>query len=255
MKSTGPLPTAAVVSRGRSSLKIPFSVYDFFGYLAAGFVVVASIDAGFEGGWLLREKHGVVAGLTWTFVAYIVGHLVAQISSAVLEHFIVRKCLRSCEETLFEDPLKTLLTRLFPGYYHPFPPETRSRVLAKAKDLAGLERPSRALFFHCHPIAMSMSAAKERLATFLNLYGFCRNVSMAAALASAIFFTAALYYADFQTPRITAECAKRLWLTLGALVVSVGMFYRYLKFFKHYTEEVFRSYAESPSPKESSDAP
>ena len=27
-------------------------------------------------------------------------------------------------------------------------------------------------------------------------------------------------------------------------VIAIGLFYRYLKFFKHYTEEVFRGYAE-----------
>jgi hypothetical protein len=36
----------------------------------------------------------------------------------------------------------------------------------------------------------------------------------------------------------------KLWWAVGALVGAVGMFYRYLKFFRHYTMEVFNSYAE-----------
>lgn len=38
---------------------------------------------------------------------------------------------------------------------------------------------------------------------------------------------------------------KLSWATLAA-VVSIGMLYRYLKFFRHYTMEVFQTYAETP---------
>ena len=34
-----------------------------------------------------------------------------------------------------------------------------------------------------------------------------------------------------------------LWAGV-TIVIAIGLFYRYLKFFKHYTEEVFRDYAE-----------
>ena len=34
-----------------------------------------------------------------------------------------------------------------------------------------------------------------------------------------------------------------VWL-LAAMIAAVGMFYRYLKFFKHYTMEVLVSYPE-----------
>ena len=44
------------------------------------------------------------------------------------------------------------------------------------------------------------------------------------------------------------ECTKLIWAGV-ALVVAVGLFYRYLKFFKHYTEEVVRDYAESSEDK------
>jgi len=36
-----------------------------------------------------------------------------------------------------------------------------------------------------------------------------------------------------------------LW-AIVAFVAAIGMFYRYLKFFRHYTVEVFTTYAELP---------
>src|SRR3954466_12904060 len=44
--------------------------------------------------------------------------------------------------------------------------------------------------------------------------------------------------------RERAPDSYRLAWAGAALVGAVGMFYRYLKFFKHYTTEVFNSYAE-----------
>ena len=40
----------------------------------------------------------------------------------------------------------------------------------------------------------------------------------------------------------------RFYWALAALGVAVGMLYRYLKFFKHYTSEMFVSYSELPEP-------
>lgn len=74
---------------------------------------------------------------------------------------------------------------------------------------------------------------------FLNLYGFSRNISMTALLAVPILI-AGMISTGF-------EKHKLYWIII-ALAIFVGMFYRYLKFFKHYTEEVFRAYAEAPEP-------
>lgn len=75
----------------------------------------------------------------------------------------------------------------------------------------------------------------DRLNAFLNLYGFSRNVSMAALLIVPMLIVGAL----------TGDVAPRLWAASGALVTAVAMFYRYLKFFRLYTVEVFVNYAEA----------
>jgi len=96
---------------------------------------------------------------------------------------------------------------------------------------------------------MSQPATKERLASFLILYGFCRNISMALLLTAVVLLVATVYHLDFHSVSFTTASAACFWWFVAAVASAVGMFYRYLKFFKHYTEEVFRAYAEAPSDK------
>ena len=221
--------------------KIPFSVYDFFGYLAAGTLVLATLDFSSGSGWLLKDSISVVFGVFWTMTAYITGHIVAHISSVLLEKKFLRGTLGSPEEIFFKEKKTGGWARLFPGHYASFPKKTQDRILRKAKEKAGIESPGRALFYHCHPIVLRQQVAQERLNTFLNLYGFCRNVSMASLLAILILLSGFLFIDGPHAP----DCSLVLWSVIGAFVTAVGMFYRYLKFFRHYTEEVFRTYAET----------
>ncbi len=219
-------------------MKIPFSVYDFFAYLTTGFLLLCAADYAFDIGWLQKEKvpPGIIGFLIVS--GYILGHFVAHLSSFFLEHKFLRGVLKSPEETLFEKQAKDFWSYIFPIFYKPFPPETQQRVMSRAA-AAGIERPGRALFFHCFAIVKRDKSTAERLGTFLNVYGFCRNMSMAALIAAGI-----LLFATFQHWSAAAiDTAKLAWAGV-AIVVAIVLFYRYLKFFKHYTEEVFRDYAE-----------
>jgi hypothetical protein len=88
-------------------------------------------------------------------------------------------------------------------------------------------------------------ATLERLNSFLNLYGFCRNLSLALILAVPLLLYGALREFDYKT--LQGINGDRLAWAAVALVASIGMFYRYLKFFRHYTVEVFMTYAELPN--------
>jgi hypothetical protein len=223
-------------------VKLPFSVYDFFGYLASGFVLLVAADFAFDGGWLLREKFPPVLALFLVTLAYVTGHIVANISSFVLERKFLRGVLRSPEETMFGHRRSSRWASIFPGFYDPLPNETQERVLERAKRVAGIERPGRGLFFHCHPIVKREEATLVRLNTFLQLYGFCRNVCMSAFLAVPLL---GIGVARDAIARHVVATDKLLWIGV-AIVAAVGMLYRYLKFFREYTAEVFRTYAETP---------
>lgn len=218
-------------------MKIPFSIYDFFGYLGSGFVLLCAVDYAFDGGWLIKNELLSVHIAFWTVLAYITGHIIANISSFLLEHKLLREVLKSPEETLFDEEKQTgFWPKLFPIFYKPFPEETRKRVLLKAEK-SGINKPGRGLFFHCHPFVMNQKHTSERLNTFLNLYGFSRNISMAGLMAALVLIVGMISI---------GFSVQKMWWVIVAIGVSIGMFYRYLKFFKHYTEEVFRAYAEMP---------
>lgn len=221
--------------------KIPFSVYDFFGYLAAGFILLVAIDYSFNGGSLLKKDNPtIIQTIVWILAAYIMGQIIANIAGDLIERRIVRNRFQSPEELLFQTLGATSWRRIFPGFHQPLPTGLPERILQKAKDRAGIDTPCRSLFLHCHAIVKRDHVTKERLDTFLNLYGFCRNVCMAALLAVVILL------ADFFFDLISGRGLhpSNLWWSGAALLAAMGTFYRYLKFFRHYTVEVFTTYAE-----------
>lgn len=213
--------------------KIPFSLYDFFGILASGFVVVSAFDFAFCFDWLSATSVPPGIVLLAVLLAYVTGHAVAHISSVVIEHFFLRRVLGPPEEHMFAQERPATRWRfLFPGNYAPLPRETQERIKYKAK-AAGLETTGGALFLHCHAIVKRDQASSERLNTFLYLYGFCRNLSMGLMISAAIVVIG--------VPSVEA----RLSLASLCLVGAYILFLRYLKFFRHYTQEVLVSYGES----------
>ncbi len=234
-------------------MKIPFSTYDLFGYLASGFILIIATDYAADAHWLLhREKVPAPEAIFWTLLAYVLGHIVANVSSFCIEHLFVRKYLVSPEVTLFEPNFKSRWRWIFPIFYQAFPEGTRNRIAAAAAQRNFQFTPNRAFFFHCHAIVKHDKSTLERLSSFLNLYGFCRNISMAALLTIPILIWGACHKANPFTFRPAdidwanwgaIEGSKLRW-ALAALLIAVGMLYRYLKFFKHYTVEVYQSYAE-----------
>ena len=97
--------------------------------------------------------------------------------------------------------------------------------------------PGEALFYHCFGVVRWDEYPRERLATFLNLYGFGRNTSMAALISAALIGVAIVVNHRVE-PTV-------LWP--GALLagfVGVAMYLRYLKFYRQYSVELYTTYAE-----------
>lgn len=64
---------------------IPFSIYDFFAYLSAGFVWLVSIDYAFGLNWLIGRELTVADTAFWIVAAYTIGHINAHWSSWLFE--------------------------------------------------------------------------------------------------------------------------------------------------------------------------
>lgn len=216
--------------------KIPFTTYDFWAYLSSGFLFLFAVDQVTDFKFLMRENWTVVQGVIVVSVAYVVGQLIASASSTIFEKILVGRCLGYPRDILFGKFVAWSWVRsLMPSYFSPLPGLTQKSVLEKGLKV-GVDKPGEALFWPAHVYGRSTPAVAARLDNFLNLYGFCRNVALVG------FLDAAIFYWAYMQPSGSSE---HLFWARCALVIGFGMTFRYLKFYRHFSIEVFTSYAFS----------
>ncbi len=216
--------------------KIPFTSYDFWAYLSAGFLLLFAIDQALGTALLERESWTVIQGVVAITCAYAMGHLIASMSSLLFERLLVGKLLGYPRNVLFGQPLAwKWIRQLIPGYFVPLPEATQKAALEKGGKV-GVSAPGEALFWPAYAHARSTPVVMSRLENFLNQYGFCRNAALVALLDAAI-----LYWSYLQPGGTHSHL---IWARI-ALLVGLGMTLRYLKFFRHYSLEIFTAFAYS----------
>jgi len=216
--------------------QIPFSIYDFFGYLASGAVVLAGFLAAFFGDQAFQSSPTILVGFLLIIVIYALGQVIANLAGDLIERRIVREGLGPPTEVLFGRRLPSKReARFFGGYFKQLSPGVRKQVGERAGDRQGDD-----LFYHCHARMKSNPAVMGRLDTFLNLYGFSRNTGLAMLIA-AVCLAIGIVLGSAETGPVAGP---GWWLAL-ALLAAIGLFYRYLKFYRHYAVELFTSYAET----------
>lgn len=217
-------------------MKIPFSVYDFFGYLACGFFFLGAVEYAFDGNWLLLGKDlNKGQTLFWSMVTYIIGQVIAHFSSRLLEKQWLRGRLGNPEKTLWgvSDNVSSCWKKLFPDYYKAYSEAFKKALVAKATGKVDVTD-HRELFRHCHASVKNQKTTGERLTIFLTQYGFARNMALAMFLSSGVLLLGAFYTED-------AIGSKVCWAGT-ALFVGFVLLARYVKFYLIYTKEVFESY-------------
>jgi hypothetical protein len=85
----------------------------------------------------------------------------------------------------------------------------------------------------------SGDATLKRLDIFLNLYGFARNLCMAAIISALVLFASIPW-----GPEGLLSVHQRRIPGGLCLVAAYFLLLRYLKFFREYVSEVFTEYAE-----------
>ncbi|MCE3001244.1 MAG: hypothetical protein LW860_00895 [Xanthomonadaceae bacterium] len=183
---------------------------------------------------LMRESWTVVQGIVVVLIAYTVGQLVASASSWLYEKLLVGRLLGYPRNILFGQPKAWFwVRRLMPSYFASLPGETQRAVLAKGRKV-GVDQPGETLFWPAHVYGRGTPAVAARLDSFMNLYGFCRNVALVGLVNAAI-----LYWSYLQSD---GPAEHLLWARVS-LLVSLGMTLRYLKFYRHFAIEVFTAWA------------
>ncbi len=218
--------------------KIPFSIYDFFGYLSAGSLALFGAAYAYEGVDAFDVDFTMAQILLLVVASYVAGHAIAGVSSFVLERRLTRRFLGSPTGHLFDDEQPAGWRRLFGQYHASLPAKTQELILDKAKKRAGIDGPGEALFLHCFGVVRHEEYPRLRLATFLNLYGFSRNTSMSSLLVGLGLVAAAV----METGVAVNELLTGAFV---AVLVSVVMYFRYLKFYRQYAFELYVTYADA----------
>ncbi len=214
--------------------KFPFTSYDFWAYLSAGFMLLFAIDQAGSTHLLMRDNWTLAQSIVAVSVAYVIGQLVASASSFIFEKLLVGKVLDYPTNILFEQSVARLwVQRLLPSYFKALPESTQKAALERGKK-AGVGKPGEALFWPAYTLGKATPSVATRLDNFLNLYGFCRNAAFVA------FADSAVLYWSYLQPKGPAD--HLLWSRL-ALVIGIGMLLRYLKFYRHFAVEVFTNFA------------
>lgn len=216
--------------------KLPFTSFDFWGYLASGFLLLCAIDSAAGYGLLARNSWTIVEGILAVSVAYVAGHVIAGFSSLILERGLVGKALGWPSAVLFGSNTSFNKAKKTLGfYYSKLPPETQKAVLDKAA-ANGVSGPGEALFWLAFAKARTSDRTMARLTDFLNQYSFCRNVALVSLVDSAV-----LYWAHWQP----GGTQQQLLFARIALFVGIALVVRYLKFLRHYSLELFTTYAHA----------
>jgi hypothetical protein len=224
---------------------LPLTVYEFLVYIGTGALLLAITSLAWGYAWIPAGAVAIPTAALWIISAYVTGHVVAHLSGYLIEDQLVRRWFDPvAAPALWRDAVATGWERCFPSFFRPLPTETRQRVTAEATRRNACTT-GRALFLHCFATVKKDAVAFGRMTAFINQYGFCRSVSLIGLLAAVLLATRPLVTTVPLAPNYTGVNAAAI---IGSLVVAIIMFYRYLKFYRLYSHEVFTTYAEAMTP-------
>ena len=107
----------------------PFEPYDFFGYLASGFLIIAGLEILIGVPQVFGKSLQTFDILILTLSAYIFGQIIATPAKFILEDIIIKRLLSSPSETLMRGAEEKSIGRfLLPGYYAPLPGAISTRI-------------------------------------------------------------------------------------------------------------------------------
>lgn len=211
--------------------EIPFSPYDFFGYIASGLtlVILSQLTLGFPN-VLSSDLKPFDIAITLLAV-YIAGQIVAGPAKAIFEDTIVHKVLGSPTKNLLGHNHPRLLKLIFPGFYTPLPAVIRARIAAKlaALELSSSDPEGIFLTIRYSPEVRSDASLIAKINLFRDQYGFNRNVSFSLFFAAVCFAIAGHMRGD----------PVLIHYSLAAFITAILLFYRFLKFYRQYSFELF----------------
>jgi hypothetical protein len=241
-------------------------VYDIFGYLLPGFFFVSLIIIDFDFGHILKfyftHNHSLKQisesdftyklsylfnFLTWNtdsdfkfttllmliMFCYLLGHVIAAVSSLVLEVWLNKKLLGFPSENLLDEGKRNWVQKKFKNYTKPFSSDFIKCFQEKFEGRFGKFKDRSSYYWLCFgEISQLNPVAFNRTMHFLSLYGFSRNVS--ACFFIYVFFRVSLHFCSHLS-------LNKFNLLILAIYFAIGfiMFKNYLKLFSRQCSELY----------------
>jgi hypothetical protein len=224
-----------------------FSDYDVFAYILSGLDAMLIWDLLSGTHWIISAQWNVSDGVAIVLASYIFGHVVAWPAAWLIERRFVAHVLGRPSKALFSrDMRKTRIKRcLFPDYFTPLDEGIIERVEAKADGGGKSNGSDQGLFWKAFARAKRDPSTYARMEVFLKLYGFCRNIAFVGLIGGT---TLLIDSARIALLRGSASIPEHRWGWCAiSLLVGIAMLFRFLKFYRLYSIEVFIGYAELPA--------
>lgn len=218
----------------------PFTDYDFYSYLACGLLFLFGLDFWSTGGqYFLHDDWTFIRGALIVAFSYVVGQVISIPSSIILEHGLARKLLRppavimiSSEQSGIEKFIEFLVGR----HYSPLPQNVIEKIFINAQQDTGLSKQQleaniKEIFVVALKKSRDSQDTQNRINFFRNQYSLGRNIAFSSFVLTILFFQKAIW-----------GNLPACWGTL-ALVITLGMLLRFLKFYSCCAKEVLTSYA------------
>jgi hypothetical protein len=232
--------------------------YDIFAYLMVGLAAFAACDLALGTKLLYRDKWTFGPATVVVITAYITGQILSSPADWFFEELIVKAAMKEPAHhlVLSKDELEKIncdapnptdrgwIGRTLLVYYQPLGCQLQKSIRAKT------DKNGQQLFFTAYPTAKKDSNAYERMMIFSRLYIFCRNmafVALLAAIASIIRIGRSRYFRrDVRISTNVPRWLRNPYTQLAIFsAIAVGLFYRYLFFYRLYSVEVLIAYASA----------
>ncbi len=213
-----------------------FNFYDFLGYIIPGYLLTGGLVLVLVPLPRVREildslePYKYIVSFATVLVAYGAGHLTSQLAGLIAERLLIGKWLGYPSAHLFgAGGPGRLFAAYRRAYSEPFVKEWKPLY----EETFGMPFEHHQAFLNAyHYVKENSQPSLARLNTFIAIYDFARNTALALFV---VGIAAAL-----QGVRLGAS--THLAIASASATMAVLLFLRYLKFFRHYADEVFRTF-------------
>lgn len=225
-----------------TDLKISFNRYDYFGLILPGVLLLISVlfiipqeiyiglGNSLESYKDLKFAFIFLIGVTLIFFSYLIGIFISSIGSWLIEGYIIKKKLKYPSYNLFNDKDSKWFKSYEKSYSSTFI-EQFNKIYNEYYN--GISFQGDDKFMTCFTyVKEKCPITYSRLNIFLSIYGLYRNLTVCFIM---IFLIFTIYF-------IFTLNLFILIIMLFSSGYFIICFYRFLKFFRIYSDEIFRTF-------------